>query len=176
MLLTAALIVRDEEAVLDDCLASIRPVVDEIVVVDTGSVDRSLEIAEQHGACILRQPWSDDFAEARNVGLDAARTRYAQEFESMPDAHCDLQVANGDAGYGVAESVFHATVDGRVDPARAGDVFPPVVVRGGGLTGIRYDLPVASAQLKSALVLAGLQANGRTELREPAPGAGSDAE
>ncbi len=63
-----------------------------------------------------------------------------------------------------------AIIEGRVDPARPGDVFPPLVVRGGSdsLKGLRYDLPVASAQLKSALVLAGLQARGRTELREPA--------
>ena len=40
-------------------------------------------------------------------------------------------------------------------------------MRGGALVGISYDLPVASAQLKSALVLAGLQARGATELREP---------
>jgi 3-phosphoshikimate 1-carboxyvinyltransferase len=61
-----------------------------------------------------------------------------------------------------------ATIDGRSDARKRGDIFPPVRVRGGSLTGIRYDLPVASAQLKSALVLAGLQAKGRTELREPA--------
>jgi 3-phosphoshikimate 1-carboxyvinyltransferase len=63
-----------------------------------------------------------------------------------------------------------AVIDGRLDAARTGDVFPPLRVRGGadGLTGLRYDLPVASAQLKSALVLAGLQARGRTELRGPA--------
>jgi len=61
-----------------------------------------------------------------------------------------------------------ATLDGRTDPARPGDIFPPVRVKGGALSGIRYDLPVASAQLKSALVLAALQAKGRTELREPA--------
>jgi 3-phosphoshikimate 1-carboxyvinyltransferase len=60
-----------------------------------------------------------------------------------------------------------ATIEGRVDPARPGDVFPPVRVRGGALTGISHDLPVASAQLKSALVLAGLQAKGVTVLREP---------
>jgi len=60
-----------------------------------------------------------------------------------------------------------AAVDGRVDPARPGDVFPPLRVRGGALAGISYDLPVASAQLKSALVLAGLQARGATTLREP---------
>jgi 3-phosphoshikimate 1-carboxyvinyltransferase len=61
-----------------------------------------------------------------------------------------------------------AVIDGRVDPARPEDVFPPLRVRGGALRGLRYDLPVASAQLKSALVLAALQAEGRTELREPA--------
>jgi 3-phosphoshikimate 1-carboxyvinyltransferase len=61
-----------------------------------------------------------------------------------------------------------AAIDGRADASRPGDIFPPVRVRGGALTGIRYDLPVASAQLKSALVLAALQAKGRTELREPA--------
>src|SRR5690349_21784077 len=48
------------------------------------------------------------------VGLDAARALYAQEFESMPDAHCELVMANGHAGYGVAESVFRGTtLDGR---------------------------------------------------------------
>src|SRR5213075_2763171 len=60
-----------------------------------------------------------------------------------------------------------AIIDGRADAARPGDIFPPLRVRGGALAGIGYDLPVASAQLKSALVLAGLQAKGRTTLREP---------
>jgi len=60
-----------------------------------------------------------------------------------------------------------ATVTGRTEPARPADVFPPLRVRGGALAGIAYDLPVASAQLKSALVLAGLQARGVTTLREP---------
>lgn len=45
---------------------------------------------------------------------------------------------------------------------------PPVEVAGGALTGITYELPVASAQLKSALLLAGLQASGETVVREPA--------
>lgn len=46
---------------------------------------------------------------------------------------------------------------------------PPVLVHGGPLAGIDYRLPVASAQLKSALLLAGLQAEGVTRLWEPAP-------
>jgi 3-phosphoshikimate 1-carboxyvinyltransferase len=47
------------------------------------------------------------------------------------------------------------------------DLFPPLTVRGGALQGIEYELPVASAQLKSALILAGLQARGRTVIGEP---------
>jgi 3-phosphoshikimate 1-carboxyvinyltransferase len=61
-----------------------------------------------------------------------------------------------------------AQITGRSDPARPGDVFPPLRIQGGSLTGIRHDLKVASAQLKSALILAALQARGRSELREPA--------
>jgi 3-phosphoshikimate 1-carboxyvinyltransferase len=60
-----------------------------------------------------------------------------------------------------------ATIEGRREPERPNDLFPPLVVRGGSLHGIRYDLPVASAQLKSALVLAGLQAQGPTRIAEP---------
>jgi len=56
-----------------------------------------------------------------------------------------------------------ADVRGRVGDARA-----PLVIRGGRLKGITYDLPVASAQVKSALLLAGLSAEGETRLREPA--------
>ncbi|MHB1414663.1 MAG: 3-phosphoshikimate 1-carboxyvinyltransferase [Chloroflexota bacterium] len=44
----------------------------------------------------------------------------------------------------------------------------PLAIRGGSLSGLTYDLPVASAQLKSALLLAGIQADGQTQLREPA--------
>ena len=75
-LLSAALIVRDEERVLDDCLSSIREIVDEIVIVDTGSVDDSPAIAARHGARVIHHPWRDDFAEPRNVGLDAAQGQW----------------------------------------------------------------------------------------------------
>ncbi len=61
-----------------------------------------------------------------------------------------------------------AQIDGRGDPGRPGDIFPPLRIRGGSLTGIAHQLKVASAQLKSALILAALQARGRSTLREPA--------
>jgi len=60
-----------------------------------------------------------------------------------------------------------ADIDGRTDAAHPLDMFPPLTVRGRALQGIEYELPVASAQLKSALILAGLQAHGRTVISEP---------
>jgi tetratricopeptide (TPR) repeat protein len=71
-LVSAAMIVRDEAGVLDECLASLAGQVDEIVIVDTGSVDDTLAIAARHGARILHHPWNDDFSEPRNIALDAA--------------------------------------------------------------------------------------------------------
>ena len=71
---TLTLIVRDEEKNLPRCLASVRGVFDEIVVVDTGSQDRTAEIARSFGARVFDFVWVDDFAAARNEAL-AARNR-----------------------------------------------------------------------------------------------------
>jgi len=75
-LLTAAMIVRDEEEHLPGCLESIRELVDEIVIVDTGSTDDTVEIARRFGARVHERPWDDDFATPRNLGLDLARGRW----------------------------------------------------------------------------------------------------
>ncbi|HWD53972.1 MAG TPA: glycosyltransferase [Acidimicrobiales bacterium] len=69
-LLSAALIVRDEAEHLRRCLESLAGLVDEIVVVDTGSTDASPEVAAGFGAVVVRRPWDDDFSAARNHGLD----------------------------------------------------------------------------------------------------------
>ena len=66
------MIVRNEETFLPDCLASVRPVVDEMIVLDTGSTDRSAELAASAGARVLHAPWQEDFAAARNRSIGAA--------------------------------------------------------------------------------------------------------
>lgn len=67
--LSVALIVKNEEEHLPHCLSSIKDLADEIVVVDTGSTDRTVEIARGFGAVLGYFEWVDDFAAARNESL-----------------------------------------------------------------------------------------------------------
>lgn len=64
--LSLAMIVRDAEATLERALKVALPFCDELVVVDTGSTDQTIEIANQQGAKVFNFPWCDDFAVARN--------------------------------------------------------------------------------------------------------------
>ena len=70
--LSCCIIVRNGTTTFDRCLGSVVDVVDEICVVDTGSDDNSIEIAQRYGARIERVPWCDDFSAARNRSLDMA--------------------------------------------------------------------------------------------------------
>ena len=70
--LTLCLIARDEERMLPGCLASVAGVADEVVLVDTGSSDRTREVARAAGAKVLERPWDDDFAAPRNLAARAA--------------------------------------------------------------------------------------------------------
>jgi tetratricopeptide (TPR) repeat protein len=72
VLLSATLIVRDEAEHLPDCLSSIARVVDEIVVVDTGSTDGTAAIARDAGAIVIARPWDGHFGDARNAALQVA--------------------------------------------------------------------------------------------------------
>ncbi len=71
--LTLCTIVKNEEATLLRTLESVKGVVDEMVVVDTGSGDRTREIARDFGARVYEFEWCDDFAAARNECLKHAR-------------------------------------------------------------------------------------------------------
>jgi tetratricopeptide (TPR) repeat protein len=71
--LSLCMIVRDSARTLRACLESIRPWVDEIVVVDTGSHDGTPTMARQFGARVFEFPWCDDFSVARNESLKHAQ-------------------------------------------------------------------------------------------------------
>lgn len=70
--ISCCMIVRDEEQNLPRALASVMPLVDELVVVDTGSVDSTIEIAERFGARVFHHPWVGDFAFHRNQAMSYA--------------------------------------------------------------------------------------------------------
>ncbi|HYZ81661.1 MAG TPA: glycosyltransferase [Solirubrobacteraceae bacterium] len=70
--LSLCMIVRDEEEMLPRCLAAVAPAVDEIIIVDTGSVDRTIEIAHEFGAKVIEREWTGSFSDARNVSFESA--------------------------------------------------------------------------------------------------------
>ena len=68
-LLAAVMIVKNEEQHLARCLASIKEACDEIIIVDTGSTDSTISIAQSFGARVYHRTWNNDFAAARNESL-----------------------------------------------------------------------------------------------------------
>ncbi|ACL22195.1 glycosyl transferase family 2 [Desulfitobacterium hafniense DCB-2] len=73
MKLSACMIAKDEEKNIARCIGSYKDSVDEIIVVDTGSVDKTVEIAETLGAKVYRYEWNNHFAEAKNYAIDRAK-------------------------------------------------------------------------------------------------------
>jgi len=79
--LSLCMIVKDEEEALPRCLRSVQGVADEIVIVDTGSTDRTVEIAESFGAKVIHEPWTGDFdgmlAQRRTASFTSLKLTYA---------------------------------------------------------------------------------------------------
>ena len=67
--LSLIMIVKDESVRLPHCLTSVREIVDEMVIADTGSQDDTVSVARSFGAKVYQVPWHDDFADARNRGM-----------------------------------------------------------------------------------------------------------
>lgn len=80
--LSVCMIVRDEEKILAHCLKSVQPVSHELIVVDTGSKDDTISIAEAFGAKIYRFEWCDDFSVARNESLRHANSDWILQIDA----------------------------------------------------------------------------------------------
>jgi tetratricopeptide (TPR) repeat protein len=76
------MIVKNEERFLEKCLASVADAVDEINIVDTGSTDRTVEIAQKFGARIEHHEWRNDFAWARNKSIEMATKRWIFQLDA----------------------------------------------------------------------------------------------
>lgn len=74
--ISVCMIVKDEEAVLGRCLESLKPIADEIIIVDTGSSDATKEIAFRYTDKVFDYKWQNDFAHARNFSFSKASMEY----------------------------------------------------------------------------------------------------
>jgi tetratricopeptide (TPR) repeat protein len=99
---SAALIVRDEERVIEGCLESLAGIVDEIVVVDTGSRDRTIARAARFPVKLAHFAWCDDFSAARNYAIEQASGDWILYIDAderlAPIAPAQLQDLLGVAG------------------------------------------------------------------------------
>ncbi len=135
--LTLCLIAKNEEAMLPGCLASVRGVADEVVLVDTGSTDRTREVAREAGALVLTRPWDDDFAAPRNLAIERATGGWVLVLDA------DERLAAG-AGKVIRKALRHADFDLgflRFHNASRADAPADEITSGAARAGAPYSLP-----------------------------------
>jgi len=93
--ISLVMIVKNEEEMLRDCLASAQGLVNEIIIVDTGSTDRTKDIAREFDAKIIDFPWTGSFSEARNISLEHATGDWVLHLDAderlVPAEHHELR-------------------------------------------------------------------------------------
>lgn len=124
-LISMAMMVKNEEEFLEDALLSVRGIADELIVVDTGSSDRTVEIARELGAEVFHYQWRDDFSDARNETIRRSKGQWvlildADERVKIKPEHISvlrnsLQRFLRDGPYvGISLQVVNVYLDGRV--------------------------------------------------------------
>jgi len=94
--ISLCMIVKNEERFLAQCLESVKDFVDEICIVDTGSTDRTIEIARSYGANVEEHAWRNDFGWARDRALEMATRRWIFQLDAdeelLPESHEALRL------------------------------------------------------------------------------------
>lgn len=128
--LAVCMIVKDEEQRLPLILSDIQGLWDELIIVDTGSTDRTIEIARQFGARVVSQPWTGDFSAARNRSKDEATAAWILWLDAddrMEAAHVkQLQTLKNTLNNGCvyALPVISTMADGSAEPFLQVRLFP----------------------------------------------------
>lgn len=111
LLLSACLIVKDEQDRLATCLASLDGLVDEIVVYDTGSTDGTVDLARAAGATVVEGYWDDDFSRARNAALAACSGQWVLHLDADEQSQGDHAAVRADLSARTTEDVIPVTID-----------------------------------------------------------------
>lgn len=107
--LSACMIVKNEEKFLAQCLTSIKNAVDEIIIVDTGSTDKTIEIAQSFGAKVYHHPWKNSFSEARNHSLRYATCDWILQIDADETLeHADIPLLHKLIGENSYNALFVA--------------------------------------------------------------------
>jgi tetratricopeptide (TPR) repeat protein len=106
------MMVKNEEELLPEALDSVRDWVDEIIVVDTGSTDKTVEIAESYGAKIFHQEWEADFSKHRNYTVELASCEWvfvidADERFNQSDVPLLMKLINSPENEIISINVFN---------------------------------------------------------------------
>ncbi len=105
--ISLCMIVKNEESCLGKCLDSLKGIVDEMIVVDTGSTDNTVQIAKERGASVYNFKWTGDFSEARNYSFSLAKCDYIY----TADADEELDEENRQRFLKLKEDVDKLNVD-----------------------------------------------------------------
>lgn len=130
-LITLSMIVKNEEKMLPGCLDSVKGLVDEIVIVDTGSIDKTKEIAISYGAKVYDFEWIDDFAAARNESLKYSTGKwilYLDADERIDIKNLDINKLKNDlenaadnlGGVVITIESDHSNMDGSTEKHKGG--------------------------------------------------------
>src|ERR1043165_649049 len=103
--ISLCMIVKNEEDWVVGAVESVRSIVDEVIIVDTGSIDDTPARAEAVGAKVIKSAWQESFAHARNLSLEAAREPWILVLDA------DERIAARDLPY-IKDAIAGGAADG----------------------------------------------------------------
>ncbi len=134
--ISLCMITRDEEDFLPGCLERAAGAVDEIIIVDTGSKDRTVAIAESFGAKLIHRQWEDDFSGPRNAGIAAATGDWILVLDADEHLDADSIQELHDCVRDAAVSGYHLTIENQFAAGKSQGVLLIRLFR--NLPGLRY--------------------------------------